>query len=146
MCCSGILYFRIRMYQGSVRLYSIPCTSVNPVIDANNRFSFDLYSHLAGNAANRDPNLFFSQWSLSSAMAVTCDGAWNRTASEIENVLHLPENRSVLCEGYPALNSRLNQITPCQYPANGKRDVSRNNLFLPAGIFPGCPEILWCPC
>ena len=31
----------------------------NPVIEANNRFSFDLCSQLAGDAANKDQNLFF---------------------------------------------------------------------------------------
>jgi serpin B len=89
-----------------------PGTSGNPVIDANNRFSFDLYSQLAGDAANKDQNLFFSPWSISSAMAVTYEGARNKTAGKIRNVFHFPENRIVLRDGYASLNSGLNPNNP----------------------------------
>ena len=84
----------------------------NPVIEANNRFSFDLYSQLAGDAANKDQNLLFSPWSISSAMAVTYEGARNKTAGEIGSVFHYPENLSVLRYGYTGLNSGLNPNTP----------------------------------
>jgi serpin B len=87
-------------------------SSRGAIIDANNRFSLNLYSNLARDAANKDRNLFFSPWSISSAMAVSYEGARNKTADEIRDVFHFPDNRSKVREGYAGLNAEINQNNP----------------------------------
>jgi serpin B len=87
-------------------------SSRDTIVDANNRFSLNLYSTLAGDGANNGKNLFFSPWSLSSAMAVTYEGARNKTADEIRDVFYFPDNRSELREGYTGLNAEINQNNP----------------------------------
>jgi len=51
---------------------------------ATNRFNFELYHRLAA----RPGNLFFSAYSIHSALAMTYAGARGKTAREMETVLH----------------------------------------------------------
>ncbi len=53
--------------------------------DGGNQFAFDLYSRLAG-----DGNLFFSPYSISTALAMTAAGARGNTEREMATVLHFP--------------------------------------------------------
>jgi serpin B len=87
-------------------------SSHDAIIEANNRFALDLYSNLVGHTVNNDKNLFFSPWSISSATAVTYEGARNKTAAEIQEVFHFPDNRSKLREEYANLNTEINQNNP----------------------------------
>jgi len=80
-------------------------SSRDKIVEANNRFSMDLYSDLARNTANKDRNLFFAPWSISSAIAIVYDGSRNKTADEIQNVFHFPENHTELREGFFSLDS-----------------------------------------
>jgi len=73
------------------------------VVNANNKFAFDLYSKLDGNS-----NLFFSPYSITSAVAVVYDGAKGKTAEEIKSVFHFP-NTDVLKYNYAAILNSLNQ-------------------------------------
>ncbi len=67
---------------------TVPATSDAgiEVVEANNQFALDLYSALAGE--NPEGNLFFSPWSISSALAITYEGARGSTADEIRSVFH----------------------------------------------------------
>ncbi|MFA5268324.1 MAG: serpin family protein [Methanoregula sp.] len=87
-------------------------SSLDTIIDANNRFSLSLYSNLAGDTVNNDKNLFFSPWSISSVMAVSYEGARNKTADEIREVFSFPDNRSKLRDGYANLNNEVNENNP----------------------------------
>jgi serine protease inhibitor len=58
----------------------------SPVIRGNNAFAFDLYAHLAGQKGN----LFFSPYSVSTALAMTYAGARGQTAIEMCETLHFP--------------------------------------------------------
>ena len=57
----------------------------------NTAFALDLYAQLRGN----DGNLFFSPYSISSALALTYAGAAGDTRSQMEKALHFPQNEQV---------------------------------------------------
>ena len=61
-------------------------------VSGNNQFAFDLYSKLAG---QEEGNLFFSPYSISSALAMTYAGARSTTAAEMAQTLHftLPQEQ-----------------------------------------------------
>ncbi|NWZ27334.1 SPB10 protein, partial [Asarcornis scutulata] len=56
------------------------------VSEAVGKFTIDLFKKL--NETNKDKNIFFSPWSISSALALTYLGAKGNTAREIGEVLH----------------------------------------------------------
>ena len=57
------------------------------VVDANNRFAIDLYSALDAGAGN----VFFSPFSISTALAMAFEGARGTTADEMQQALHFRE-------------------------------------------------------
>ena len=78
------------------------------VSEANNRFAFDLYTRLAKDQEYTSNNLFFSPFSISSALAITYEGAKGKTADEIRSVFYFPDNNTVLGGGFSALNTGIN--------------------------------------
>jgi serpin B len=58
--------------------------------EATTRFAVDLYGALRG---DEQGNLFFSPTSLSTALAMTREGARGETAAELDRALHLPAER-----------------------------------------------------
>jgi serpin B len=102
-----------------------PATTVSPVVtapgtpvdartvsEANNRFAFDLYSRLAKDSGNADSNLFFSPYSISSALAIAGEGAKGKTAEEIRSVFYFPENDTLRREGFSAMNAGISRGDP----------------------------------
>src|SRR3989339_1035798 len=77
---------------------------INAVVEANNKFAFDLYSKYR----TEDGNIFLSPYSISTALAMTYEGAKGKTAREMQAVLYLPENaelrRSVISQMYEDIN------------------------------------------
>ncbi len=73
-------------------------------INANNQFAFDYYAQV-----NKNQNIFFSPWSITSAFAIVNEGAKGNTADEIQNVFGLDENSK---ENFKAINKILNQENP----------------------------------
>jgi serpin B len=84
------------------------------VSDANNQFAVNLYSRYAGEKG-ADENVFFSPFSISSAIAMTYEGAKGQTAQEIGNVFHFPADISQVRNGYQkafaAINSNASSYT-----------------------------------
>ncbi|WP_292728888.1 serpin family protein [Methanoculleus sp.] len=78
------------------------------VAAGNTRFAVDLYRQLANAPDSEGRNLFFSPYSISSALAITCEGARGTTADEIGSVLHLPENETLRRAGFAGLDAILN--------------------------------------
>jgi serpin B len=78
------------------------------VAAANNRFASDLYTSLAKNPANAGNNLFFSPFSISSALAITGEGAKGKTQDEIFSVFHFPKNDTVRQSGFARINEGIN--------------------------------------
>lgn len=58
------------------------------MVDANNMLAIDLYMDISSD----DGNVFFSPYSIQSALAMTYEGAKGETAQEMQEVLNLPEN------------------------------------------------------
>jgi serine protease inhibitor len=95
-----------------------PLASNNEAVTANNSFAIDLYLQLAKDAQGK--NVFFSPYSMSSALAMTAEGARGETAAQMGKVLCFPEsarhagddnqpwNMAVIHTGIAALNGRFN--------------------------------------
>jgi serpin B len=78
------------------------------VTAANNRFDRDLYMKLANDPQYAGNNIFFSPFSISSALAITYEGARGTTADEIRSVFHFPAERATLREGFSRINAGIN--------------------------------------
>ncbi|MEK6981324.1 MAG: serpin family protein [Candidatus Micrarchaeota archaeon] len=75
------------------------------MVEASNQFAFDLYSKQKTN----DENVFFSPYSISSALAITYEGAKGQTAQEIQKVFYFSENESVRRSGFASIYNNLNK-------------------------------------
>lgn len=80
--------------------------NINSVAMANNQFALDLYKNWASN----DGNMFFSPYSISSALAMTYEGAKGQTANEIQKVLHFPTDSSTLRSGFSQIDVQINNV------------------------------------
>ena len=58
------------------------------VVDAANQFCLDLYARLAG----KKENIFFSPYSIWTALAMTYEGARTGTAKQMQQTLHMPDD------------------------------------------------------
>lgn len=75
----------------SLNLEVLMANDINTLVKGNNAFAIDLYKILATDKGN----LFFSPYSISSALAMTYAGARGRTAKQMADVLHftLPDEK-----------------------------------------------------
>ena len=73
------------------------------VVQGNNQFALDLYTRLS----QQEGNLFFSPYSLSTALAMTATGARGETAQQMLRTLHLPEDPARLNAGFASLIKQL---------------------------------------
>lgn len=78
---------------------------IQAVVQANNKFAFDFYHELA---KIEEENIFYSPYSISSALAITYEGAKGRTAEEIQSVFHFPEIDD-LRPNFAAIYNQLNK-------------------------------------
>lgn len=76
------------------------------VVDANTAFAVDLYQQLKGQPGN----LFFSPYSISSALAMTYAGARGQTESEMAKVLHFGPGQTNVHSDFRALTDRINDL------------------------------------
>jgi serpin B len=77
---------------------------VAAVVEADNRFAFDLYQRLRAD----ESNLFFSPASISMALAMTYAGAAESTAAEMAKTLHFEMPKAQLDEEMRALRTSWN--------------------------------------
>jgi len=75
------------------------------VVNASNQFAFELYTKYA----SQDGNIFFSPYSISTALAMTYEGARGKTAEEMQSVFHFPQENSTRRVGFAAIYSEINK-------------------------------------
>ena len=80
--CMAIFLFLSR------ECFSASVSHMDDVIEGNNRFALELY----GKLSQSEENIFFSPFSISTAMAMTYAGAGGSTAEQMENALHFGPN------------------------------------------------------
>jgi serpin B len=78
---------------------------IDQVVTANNKFAFNFYNQII---EEEKENLFFSPYSLSTALAMTYEGANGLTAEEMKKVFHFPEN-DILRPNSAAIYNRINK-------------------------------------
>jgi serpin B len=79
---------------------------VTVTADANNRFAFAVYADL--NKSEGKNNIFISPYSISSALAMTYEGANGETAAQMMKVFHFPKDINSLRQGYFGMQEILN--------------------------------------
>lgn len=96
-------------YEEATQLPKLVSTSsgVGELVKANNQFAFDLYSQYRVTQA--DKNIFYSPYSITTALGMTYEGARGQTATEMQQVLHIPENTDVRRAASSAIIDSLNQ-------------------------------------
>jgi len=87
-----------------IPLMALP--EVKSVVNGNTAFALDLYQKLKAGPGN----LFFSPYSISTALAMTYAGARGQTESEMAKVLHFNPAQTNLPAAFGALDSRMNRI------------------------------------
>jgi serine protease inhibitor len=115
-------------------------------VAASGDFALDLYGQLA--KENDGKNLFFSPYSMASALAMTAEGARGETAAEMGKVLRFPEaarrigddpqllpwNTSLIHTGMAKLNDRL------QSKADTPYEISVANALYGEKTYPFSPD------
>jgi len=89
-------------------LWSAPLLAAGPseraaAVESNTALAADLYGALA----KGDGNLFFSPYSISTALAMTSAGARGKTAEEMARVLHFGKDAEAIHRGFSALRKDL---------------------------------------
>jgi serpin B len=83
-----------------------PSQAAKDIAKAANTFAADLYNLLKDEKKGK--NVFFSPYSISTAVAMTHAGARGKTAAEIQTVLHLEGGQDQILGGYAGLTGYLN--------------------------------------
>lgn len=127
---SGLCLFVLSMVAAA-----LPARAKSPgevVSGANTDFAVDLYRQLA-----RAPgNLFFSPFSVSTALAMTWEGARGSTAAGMAAALHLALPRDQAADGFARLDARLREAV------NHSVDLVTANSLWAQSQFPFRPDYL----
>ena len=92
--------------------------AMNEVVNSSNIFSYDMYKHLL----NGTDNVFFSPYSITIALGMAYEGARGETASQMLDVIDLPENDKERRDMVRSLQTSLN-------PGNTPYDLSTANSY-----------------
>ena len=74
------------------------------IVQGNNEFALDLYGHLV---TSRSSNLFFSPYSISSALPMTFAGARGKTERDMATVLRFPDDQERLHAAFVGYNEKV---------------------------------------
>ena len=113
--------------------YAQPPADMREVVTGNAAFATDLYAKLK----NEKGNLFFSPYSISTALAMTFAGARGDTAQQMAHVLHFAVPQDRLHLTFAALRTELNAAQK-----KGKAQISVANSLWPQKGYPFLPEYI----
>ena len=82
---------------------------INAVVNANNQFAIELYQKYKDIPEYEENNIFFSSYSISTALAMVYEGAKNQTADEIRAVLHFPEEDNIRRPAFAKIYNEINK-------------------------------------
>ena len=82
---------------------------LNELVLANNTFAIDYYNKLDSNPTNSGKNIFFSPFSISSALAMVYEGADGKTAEEMQKVFYFPVDDITRQSSFANLYNSLNE-------------------------------------
>lgn len=85
----------------------IASEDINNIVNANNKFALELHSILSNE--NPRENIFFSPYSISTAMAMVYEGARGDTANEIRSVFNFQKDDAIRRLAMQVISSRLNR-------------------------------------
>jgi len=80
-------------------------SDLSTLADSNSEFAFDLYKTLK----EVDGNLFYSPYSISQALAMTCAGAHGETERQMSDILHFTLSQDHLHSAFNSLDIELNK-------------------------------------
>ncbi|MFA6065175.1 MAG: serpin family protein [archaeon] len=83
--------------------------ALDDLVAANNSFAVDYYNKLDSNPENSGKNIFFSPFSISTAVAMTYEGADGNTAKEMRNVFYFPKDDLTRQSSFAKLYNSLNE-------------------------------------
>lgn len=114
-----------------VEVKALPSTpeGIAEVVTANNQFAIDMYQQINGQNKQTEKNVFFSPYSLSTAMAMLYAAAEGATKAQIQKTFHYP-SLNVLNPNSAALNEQFNKPNPSYQLATA------NDLWIQQGLRP----------
>ncbi|VVB51331.1 Serpin (serine protease inhibitor) [uncultured archaeon] len=109
---------------------TVPSTQAASLVEANNRFAINLYKEILKNDGG---NIFFSPWSIETALSMTYEGARGKTASEMQKVLGIPSDDAARRNSFKQIQDQINA---------GSKDyrLSTANAIWPQNNYPFLPE------
>ena len=104
----GIFASATSLVQGRT---SEPQDGMQAVVEGNTEFAFDLYEKLKDDSKIKKAggNLFFSPYSISTALAMTWAGARGMTEKQMAEVLHFTLPKTQLHKAFGSLEKKLNE-------------------------------------
>jgi serpin B len=91
LICNARLIARAVCAALAIFSVSIAAQEPNRAAAATNAFAVDLYGRLANNSRNNGQNLWFSPYSITSALAMTAEGARGSTLTEMAQTLRFSD-------------------------------------------------------
>jgi serpin B len=132
-CQSGLPVEERPAPQASASAAAVDDTDLKTLVADNNRFALDLYARLR----QKPGNLFFSPYSISSALAMTYAGSRNRTETEMAGAMHYSLGQERLHPAFAALGARFETIR-----AKNEVEFTAANALWPHKTYQFLPEYL----
>ncbi len=85
-------------------------SSVTNVVNADNQFAFKLYNLYKSKPEFKDNNIFYSPYSIATAVAMAYEGAKGDTADEMQKLFNFPKEEIVRRPAYAKIYNDLNKI------------------------------------
>jgi serpin B len=108
-------------------------TTTETLVKGNTEFAVALYRELE----RTEGNIFFSPYSISTALAMTYGGARGNTAKQMANVLHFIPDNNLLHPGFARLEAQMHAVQQ-----RGYVELNIANSLWPHGNYPFLPEYL----